>query len=146
MIEIIEMKDTHAEAVIEMMRTFYASDAVSTNGSEEIFRADVGNCINGSPYLEGYVFADGDRLVGYGMIAKSFSTEFGRRCIWIEDIYIIPEYRSQGLGTEFLRFVEQKFPGALLRLEAEVENAHALHTYHKNGFTELPYTELMKMV
>lgn len=146
MIEIIEMKDTHAEAVIEMMRTFYASDAVSTNGSEEIFRADVENCINGSPYLEGYVFTDGDRLVGYGMVAKSFSTEFGRRCIWIEDIYIIPEYRSQGLGTGFLRFVEQKFPGTLLRLEAEAENAAAVHTYHKNGFTELSYMELMKMV
>ena len=144
MVEIKSMAAHHADQVIEMMRVFYSSDAVYTNGSEQIFTSDVENCINDSPYLEGYVFEDEGRLVGYGMLAKSFSTEFGKRCIWIEDIYVIPEYRSQGIGTRFLKEVESKYSDCLLRLEAEVENIAALRVYKKCGFSELPYIELVK--
>ena len=144
MVEIKSMTAEHADGVIEMMRVFYSSDAVYTNGSEQIFTSDVENCINDSPYLEGYVFEDEGRLVGYGMLAKSFSTEFGKRCIWIEDIYVIPEYRSQGIGTRFLKEVEHKYPDCLLRLEAEAENIAALRVYKKCGFSELPYIELVK--
>lgn len=38
-----------------MMRVFYASPAVFTNGSDDIFRTDIENCINDNPYLEGYI-------------------------------------------------------------------------------------------
>ena len=42
--------------IISMMREFYTSEAVFTNGSDEIFDTDFENCINNNPYLEGYVF------------------------------------------------------------------------------------------
>lgn len=42
-------------SVLEMMRVFYASPAVFTNGSDDIFRNDIENCINDNPYLEGYI-------------------------------------------------------------------------------------------
>ena len=132
------------EIVLSMMRTFYASDAVFTNGSEEIFRADVDACIENSPYLEGWVFTDADKVVGYAMVAKSFSTEFGKPCIWIEDLYIAPAWRGKGLGAEFLQFVAEHYPNAILRLEAEEENHHAVYVYKKAGFTVLPYLELKK--
>ena len=37
-------------AVFEMMKVFYASPAVLSNGSDEIFSNDIENCINDSPY------------------------------------------------------------------------------------------------
>ena len=43
-------------SVLEMMRVFYTSPAVFTNGSDDIFRNDIENCINDCPYLEGYIF------------------------------------------------------------------------------------------
>lgn len=138
------MTRAHAESVIEMMRTFYASPAVSTNGSEAIFRADVEECLGESPYLEGFVFAEGETLVGYGMLAKSFSTEFGKPCIWIEDVYLLPDCRGRGYGSQFLAFVEARYPSALLRLEVEEDNEVALRTYRKNGFGTLPYLEMVK--
>ena len=42
----------HKAAVLDMMRVFYTSPAVLSNGSEEIFNNDVDNCIGDSPYLE----------------------------------------------------------------------------------------------
>ena len=142
--EIKKMVPAHGEAVLDMMRVFYASPAVLSNGSEEIFRADVENCVNDSPYLEGYVFEENGRLLGYSMLAKSFSTEFGKPCIWIEDLYLTEGNRGKGLGTAFLQFVVQRYPNAVIRLEAEEENENAIAVYRKNGFEEIPYMELIR--
>ena len=129
--------------VIDMMRRFYNSPALITNGSEEIFANNVDNCLKNSPYLEGYVFVIDEKVIGYGMLAKSFSTEFGSECIWIEDIYIEEEYRHQGIGSNFLQFVKDSYADKVLRLEAESDNDKAIATYEKNGFKKLPYMELV---
>lgn len=139
-----DMRQEHSKEVIDMMRTFYASPAVLTNGSEEIFQNDVENCVNDCPYLEGFVFIEGEKVLGYAMIAKSFSTEYGKPCIWIEDIYVKSEYRGKGIGSQFFAFVEEKYPHALLRLEVEEENERAVHVYKKNGFEVMPYMEMKK--
>lgn len=125
-----------------MMQEFYSSPAVSTNGSEEIFNADIDACLSESPYIEGYVFDLDGILQGYAMLAKSFSTEYGKNCIWIEDIYILREYRGQGLGGRFIEFVKEKYTNTLLRLEVEEENEIAVHTYKKAGFDFFPYLEM----
>ena len=78
------------------------------------------------------------------MVAKSFSTEFGKPCIWIEDLYIKDEYRGLGLGSKFLDYIEKKYQGSILRLEAEEENERAVKVYEKNGFEVLPYMEMKK--
>lgn len=139
----IEEKDR--PLVLEMMEVFYASDAVLSNGSREIFEADLDACLCQSPYLEGYVFEENGILQGYAMVAKSFSTEYGRPCIWIEDLYLRQDCRGQGIGSGFLRYIEEKYPKALLRLEVEEENAQAVHTYEKAGFQILPYMEMKKL-
>ena len=55
------------------------------------------------------------------MIAKSFSTEFGKPCIWIEDLYLAPAYRGKGAGTAFLTFIAQRYTGQAVRLRLEAE-------------------------
>jgi GNAT superfamily N-acetyltransferase len=130
--------------VLEMMRVFYASEAVLSNGSEEIFVSDIENCVNDSPYLEGYILEEKGEIQGYAMIAKSFSTEFGKPCIWIEDLYLKEPYRGMGIGSGFLSYIVEKYPGHLFRLEAERENARAIAVYEKCGFEVLPYLELKK--
>ena len=145
MAEIRNISQEDREIVIDMMRRFYNSPALITNGSEEIFASNVDNCLCKSPYLEGYVFTVEDKVVGYGMLAKSFSTEFGSECIWIEDIYLEEEYRGQGIGSKFIQYVKDTYPNKVLRLEAESDNAKAIATYEKNGFKKLPYMELVSI-
>ena len=132
------------QEVINMMRTFYATPFVSTNGSEEIFEANLDACISESPYLEGYVFQENGEILGYGMLAKSFSTEFGKPCIWVEDLYIKDEYRGRGIGSNFFKFIEELYPDHLFRLEVESENERALRVYKYMGYEFLPYLEMKK--
>ncbi len=142
--KIKDMRECDREEVLSMMRIFYASPAVISNGSEEIFLKDIDACVSDDPYLEGYVFERDGKTVGYSMLAKSFSTEFGKHCIWIEDLYLKPEYRGEGIGSAFFRYVSEKYPHHLLRLEAEEENAGAIRMYERAGFDILPYVEMKK--
>ena len=144
MTKILSMTNAHREEVLSMMRVFYASPAVATNGSEEIFQADIDACIGDSPYAEGFVFETDGVLSGYAMIAKSFSTEYGIPCIWIEDIYLKPEFRNRGIGSQFFDYLQKQFPDHLQRLEVEEDNLPAVATYRKNGFTEMPYMEMKR--
>ena len=133
----ISNQDKHE--IISMMREFYTSEAVFTNGSDEIFDTDFENCINNNPYLEGYVFCSNNEILGYAMLAKSFSTEFGKPCIWIEDLYLKPNSRGKGITPIFLKHVKDLYPNAIFKLEVEEENARAVHAYKKLGFEYSPY-------
>ena len=143
-IVIRKMTEADRPEIMEMMRVFYASEAVLTNGSDEIFSADIDECVGESPYAEGYVFESSGKIVGYSMLAKSYSTEFGKRCIWIEDIYIQDDFRGKGFGSRFIEQVSHTYPNALLRLEVEEENERAIGVYKKAGFDFLPYLEMKK--
>lgn len=138
------MRKEDKPAVIEMMRVFYTSPAVLSNGSEQIYSDDVDNCVNENPYLEGYIIENEKEIQGYSMIAKSFSTEFGKPCIWIEDLYLKDCYRGLGLGKIFFDFITQKYTDCIFRLEVEKENERAVKLYEKCGFAELPYMEMKK--
>ncbi len=137
-----EMRRGDKKIVMEMMRRFYSSPAVYTSGSEKIFAANVDNCTGGSNFVEGFIFEADGKIIGYGILAKSYSTEFGGECIWIEDIFVEAEWRGCGVGSEFIRRVAEKYSGKILRLEAEGKNSAALAFYKKFKFKELPYTEL----
>ena len=135
----ISQNDT--DEVLNMMRVFYVSDALYTNGSEDIFRANIENALCGSKYLEGYVILQNQTIIGYAMLAKSFSTEFGRECIWLEDLYIKEGYRGRGIISGFIQFVKNEHQNKILRLEVEWENKGAIKAYEKAGFKTLPYSQ-----
>lgn len=143
-INIRNMKEIDRNEVKNMMEVFYASPAVLSNGSTEIFENDIENCINDCPYLEGYVFEEDNIIKGYAMVAKSFSTEFGKPCLWIEDLYVKEEFRGQGIGTMFFEYIGGKYEGYVQRLEVEEENERAVAVYKKCGFEEIPYMEMKR--
>ena len=138
------MKEQDKNEVIKMMTVFYSSEAVSTNGSREIFESDFDNCINSCPYLEGYVFEENDNICGYAMVAKSFSTEFGKPCIWIEDLYIKEEYRHKKIGSLFFDFLKENYKDTIQRLEVDKENVFAIKAYKKNNFEEVDYLQFIR--
>ena len=129
--------------VLKMLEDFYTSDAVSTNGSKEIYRANVENSLGQCPYLTCYIFEENGVIQGYSMVATGYCTEFGKPCIWIEDLYLKPRFRGQGIATVFFSFLQKAFPGHVLRLEAEPDNEKAIRLYRKCGFGTLPYLQLI---
>lgn len=134
------------ETYIALAQRFYSSDAVHhvipkaniERTFDEMMRSDV--------YAVGYILTCVGRPAGYALVAKTFSCEGGGLTIWIEEAYILPEYRSCGLGSELFAALEAEYGQALARMRLEIapDNVRAKSLYQKLGFEELPYQQMVK--
>jgi GNAT superfamily N-acetyltransferase len=93
------------------------------------------------PYAEAIV-AEWDHLsVGFALFFTNYSTFLTRPGIYVEDIFVLPEYRRRGIGKQMLIYlgklaIERKAG----RLEWSVLdwNETAIAFYEKMGATILP--------
>jgi len=46
---------------------------------------------------------DGEKEVGFALFFHNFSTFLGRAGIYLEDLYVLPEYRGRGYGKALLK-------------------------------------------
>ncbi|MBR5329814.1 MAG: GNAT family N-acetyltransferase [Firmicutes bacterium] len=142
MIRKIEKKDR--EFFLAMTKEFYASEAVwrdipdqyRIDTFEELMRSD--------QYTEGFIFEEDGKQVGYALCAKTWSQECGGIVVWIDEIMVIPEYRSQGLTTQFFSYIQKAMPAARYRLETEPENEAAARLYKRMGYEFCPYVQWLK--
>lgn len=60
---------------------------------------------------------EGDKEVGFALFFHNFSTFLGRAGIYLEDLFVLPEYRGRGYGkgllTELARITVQRGCGRL---------------------------------
>lgn len=135
------------EELFEMMRVFYDSPALIHKSSDAVLKRDIEACLSDMPFAEGYIFEVDGKTAGYAMISKSFTTEYGGICVWIEDLYFKPEYRGKGLATRFFEFIEKQYPEAVrFKLEVEKENENAVAAYKKNGYDISEYFLMTKEI
>lgn len=91
----------------------------------------------GSPYAYGCLLEEDGRAVGYALTATTYSRESGGKVLWLEELYILEEYRSRGLGREFFAFAEEyarRNGYARIRLEVEEDNVRARSLYERLGY------------
>ena len=134
------------EMYLSLTEKFYQSDAVShniplenrLNTWDEIMRSD--------EYADCYFVIKDSAVAGYMLLAYTFSQEAGGKTAWIEEIYILPEFRSQGLGSEFFEFIKSEIEPvcARLRLEVEEDNIRAKKLYASLGFKPLEYEQMIR--
>lgn len=129
------------KAYLKMASEFYSSEAVLFNVPQSHFENTFEQLTNNSPYAEGYIFEKNGETAGFAVLAKTWSTEAGGLVVWVEEIYILPQFQGNGLAGEFFSYLSKLPDIARIRLEAEPENENAIRLYKRLGFKELPYTQ-----
>ncbi len=141
------MKISDKNEIMHMMRVFYDSPAVQHTASDKILERDIEDCLSDTPYLDGFIIEHSGQVVGYAMTAISYTTEYGGICIWLEDLYIKPDYRHKGISEKVFEFIEKNYPNAVrFKLEVEPENEFAVKCYKKYGYKSSPYFEMTKEI
>ncbi len=82
------------------------------------------------------VFERQNQVIGYALLINFWSNEYGGNILIIDELYIVPAFRSRGIGTHFLHYlIESRFNNCIgLELEVLPYNQRALGLYEKIGF------------
>ncbi|WP_153099804.1 GNAT family N-acetyltransferase [Paraburkholderia hayleyella] len=93
------------------------------------------------PAAEVRVAVTEGRIVGYALFFHNYSTFIGRRGLYLEDLYVQPAHRGNGLGAQLLRHLAAL---AIERQCARFEwtvldwNTSAIRFYEAMGASVLP--------
>ena len=81
-------------------------------------------------------YEDG-RAIGVALMAHTWSIEHGGFCTWLDELYVVPERRSAGIGRALLLAAIEaaKAEGcAAVDLEVERDHARVESLYLREGF------------
>lgn len=139
----LEKRDS--EAYLSMAAEFYSGPGVLHEVDPGVFERNLAEVLSDSPFLEGFVFETEGMVVGYALITHSFASEVGGRSVFIEEIFVDPQYRGQGIGRQFLDYCVSLMGGEIRRVRLEVTpaNEKATALYRSCGFEELDYMQMV---
>lgn len=127
-------------AIVEMMRMLNSEDPGEEQhqgaNAKEVFRLldlhpDLGTI---------YIATASDDKIGYALMVTHLSNEFGGLAVYLDEFYLLREYRNAGVGSRFLRFLVHEYRSrkyACMLLEVMDGNDGAARFYERNGFARL---------
>ncbi len=139
-----KIRPSDKKIFLELSKDFYASDVVFRNIPEKFHSDAFDELMRSDEYAECYIFEDSGQVVGYALLAKTYSREAGGKTVWIEELYVLPQFRGKGIGRSFFDYLYKNSPAARYRLEVEPENEKAIKLYKEEGFYYLPYQQMIK--
>ena len=123
--------------LLEMMEDFYAIDQYPFD--QELTAHNIQSLLNHPEWGRIWLVRVENQIIGYVVLAFGFSFEYKGKDAFIDELYLISEYRGRGIGAKIISFVieEAKILGVkTLHLEAEKHNDAANHLYRKFGFKD----------
>ncbi len=147
MIRKITQKDR--DVFLSMSEMFYSSPAVLHPVPASFHEETFCTLMRSDEYALGYLLEREGECAGYALLAKTYSREAGGMVLWLEELFVLPQFRSHGLGKEFFAFLEkyaEENHFARIRLETEEENVRAISLYKSLGYGEMEYRQLYKQL
>jgi ribosomal protein S18 acetylase RimI-like enzyme len=125
------------KALLRMMRNLAEQEPGAYFFDEPAVR-DVLRRILASPELgQAWIFLDGETSVGYIVLTFGYSFEYHGRDSFIDELYIEPPYRRQGIGKRAMQFVEERARELgvnAIHLEVDQGNNPAAELYRRAGY------------
>ena len=133
------------DLILPMVQDFYQGDAVLHPVELEILERTFRDATDAQePLLRGLLLEVDGQPAGYVYITQCYSAEVGGRCIFLEELYLMPAFRGRGLGREILAWIKRQYPTARrFRLEVNEVNQNAVHLYQKSGYEYLRYDQMV---
>jgi GNAT superfamily N-acetyltransferase len=135
-IELVTPK--HRAPAVRLLQAQFEEHAIAL--SSDRLEAAVATLIE-TPRLGALLLAlDGDAPVGLAALAFTLTLEHGGLVAWLDELYVLPEHRGEGLGAKLLaRACELARSAGCMAVELEVDAGHrrAESLYRRAGFEPL---------
>lgn len=140
------MTEGDRDCYLKLAEAFYTSTAVLHSIPRRYMERTFDEMMRSNVYVDGFFMeAEDGAVMGYALIAKTFSQEPGGLAVWVEELYVLPEYQGQGVGSQVFALLEEYYPDCKrFRLEIEPDNEGAERLYRRMGYGDLPYRQMVK--
>lgn len=137
--------DSDRQLFIDFSNAFYNSSAVDHDIPAEYHERAFDELMRSDTYMFAYIIEYEGKSAGYALISRTYSHESGGMVWWIEELFILPEYRCMGLGREFFEYIRKTAESDVTRFRLEIspDNHRARALYNSIGFDDLPYSQLI---
>jgi GNAT superfamily N-acetyltransferase len=135
---------TDLEPCLRLMQAYYEFDGIEFNAARA--KTTLEQMIAGN-FGQAHIVRHNNHDVGYLIVLYGYSLEYGGRVLELDELFLIPEARALGLGSQILAFVEQQaraIGAAVISLETEHGNETARRFYQKHGYAVLERQILRK--
>ena len=125
-----------APTLLALMQLMQLDDPWSVPFDEPRALAAVELLLQNPNYGLAWFIEHEDDCIGYIALSFDFSLEYGGRNAWIDEFFILPEFRSRGLGAQALQLFEQEARNAgatAIHLGVNLGNP-AEHLYERCGY------------
>jgi GNAT superfamily N-acetyltransferase len=128
------------DPIFELIRGLadYEKLTDQVTGNSDLLRSHL---FGARPYAESIVAELDNQLVGFGLFFHTYSTFLTQPGLYLEDVFVLPEYRRQGIGKALMMSVAKiAVDRGCGRLEWSVLdwNQPAIEFYQDLGATVLP--------
>ena len=132
-------------AYLSMAHDFYHSDAVDHAVADSHLERTFDALMMGTPYASCRILEHNGEMAGYVLLAHTWSQEAGGETVWVEELYVLPQFRGNGLGKQTLAALEREYPKvSRFRLEVRPDNVRARQLYESLGYRDLDYLQMVQ--
>jgi len=123
-----------ADELLTLARAFHAEDGHPLDADGE--RA-VREVCDGHPLACGFLVRRGGSTAGYLVLTLGYGVEYGGADAFLDDLYLTPESRGQGLGAAVMAAVDaeaRRLGARAVHLVVAPGNERAQRLYRRSGF------------
>jgi GNAT superfamily N-acetyltransferase len=147
MIEIRPAQEKDVDAIFELILGLAEYEQLTdrVTGNSELLRSHL---FGDRLYAESIVAELDGKIVGFGLFFHTYSTFLTQPGLYLEDVFVQPEYRRQGIGKALMMSIAKiAFDRGCGRLEWSVLdwNQSAIDFYQSLGATILPDWKICRM-
>ncbi len=127
------------EALLGMMRNLAEQEPGAYFFDEPAVRQVLRKFLASPDLGRAWVFYDEETPVGYIVLTFGYSFEYHGRDSFIDELYIEPQYRRQGIGKRAMQFVEERARELgvnAIHLEVDQGNDPAAELYRRAGYND----------
>jgi GNAT superfamily N-acetyltransferase len=147
MLKIRLAQESDVDAIFDLIRGLAEYEKLSdrVTGNSELLRSHL---FSERPYAEAIVAELENQSIGFALFFHNYSTFLTQPGLYLEDVFVRPEYRRQGVGKALLTAVAKiAVDRGCGRLEWSVLewNQNAIEFYQSVGATVLPDWKICRL-
>ncbi|HKN75235.1 MAG TPA: GNAT family N-acetyltransferase [Candidatus Acidoferrum sp.] len=129
----------YEQALLRMMRNLAEQEPGSYFFDEPVVRDALRKFLATPDLGQAWVFFEDETPVGYIVLTFGYSFEYHGRDSFIDELYIEPQFRRQGIGRRAMQFVEERaceLGVNAIHLEVDQGNDPAAELYRRAGYDD----------